>query len=440
MALKVCVISLGCPKNLIDAEHMLALLKGGGIEIVDEPAQCDVAVVNTCGFIEDAKKESIGAILELCRLRGEGKIRGVIAAGCLTQRYKDEFLNEFPEVSGMLGAGSYHEIVSCVRKVMEGGAYASCRDVDKSPLELSRVVTTPFYTSYLKIAEGCDNRCAYCVIPAIRGRFRSRRMEDVADEARTLAENGVKELIVVAQDTSRYGLDLYGRRMLPALLRQLCEIRGVEWIRLHYLYPDGVTDELLSLMAENGKLLPYFDIPFQHASDKVLKSMRRPETRAGIEALISGIRSRVPRAVLRTSLIVGLPGEGEREFSELCEFLEKVKIERAGVFCYSREEGTAAADMPFQVDEETKLRRQDIVLGIQMDVADACGAALCGKELMVLCEGMEQGLYVGRSYLDSPDIDGRVLFKSKKKCSEGEFFTVRINRSGGFDLYGERVD
>lgn len=438
---KISLISLGCAKNLVDSEHMLARLRDAGYTITDDMAEADVGVVNTCGFIEAAKSEAIEAILDTARYKEEGSMKGLIVTGCLAQRYRAEIETDLPEVDAICGTGSYDNIVDAVRDVLAGKKAAYMADMASAALEGGRDRLTPPYTAYLKIAEGCSNLCAYCIIPKLRGPYRSRDFEGLLEEARALAADGVKELIVIAQDITKYGLDLPARkRLLPALLRELCQM-DFTWIRLHYLYPDQITDELIDVIADEPKIVKYLDIPLQHVSKRILRAMHRPGDRGSLTALIHTLRSRIPGLVLRTSLIVGLPGETEEEFTELCEFLQDVRIERAGVFEFSPEEGTEAAGLPDQIDEEEKHRRRLIVEELQSGVIDEYNLSRMHETLDVLCEGWdnESGLSFGRSYADSVDVDGKVYFASETEVQPGEFVTVRIENSLGADLEGVRV-
>ncbi len=438
---KISLISLGCAKNLVDSEHMLARLRDAGYTITDDMVEADVGVVNTCGFIEAAKSEAIEAILDTARYKEEGSMKGLIVTGCLAQRYRAEIETDLPEVDAICGTGSYDNIVDAVRDVLAGKKAAYMADMASAALEGGRDRLTPPYTAYLKIAEGCSNLCAYCIIPKLRGPYRSRDFEGLLEEARALAADGVKELIVIAQDITKYGLDLPARkRLLPALLRELCQM-DFTWIRLHYLYPDQITDELIDVIADEPKIVKYLDIPLQHVSKRILRAMHRPGDRGSLTALIHTLRSRIPGLVLRTSLIVGLPGETEEEFTELCEFLQDVRIERAGVFEFSPEEGTEAAGLPDQIDEEEKHRRRLIVEELQSGVIDEYNLSRMHETLDVLCEGWdnESGLSFGRSYADSVDVDGKVYFASETEVQPGEFVTVRIENSLGADLEGVRV-
>ena len=436
--MKVAFISLGCAKNLVNTEQMMALTRDAGYELVSDPEGADVAVLNTCGFIDSAKSEAIQNILELAALKDAGKLGKLLVAGCLSQRYQSELEQEMPEVDGVLGTGSYTDIVSALEEVTAGGHPRRFGDIDHTEEDGARVVSTPPYTAYLKIAEGCDNRCSYCIIPYLRGRYRSRSMESLLAEAKALADRGVQELIVIAQDITRYGTDLYGRRRLGELLTELCKL-PFHWVRLHYLYPDEVDDDLIDVIAREHKILKYIDIPLQHINDGILKAMNRRSTKAEIIALLNKLRQRLPGLVLRTSLICGLPGEGEAEFEELCEFLQDAGIERAGIFQFSPEEGTPAAVMEHQVEPETAARRVELLVELQSRVMDAYNESRLGETLEVLCEGFdpEMGCYAGRSYADSPDVDGRVFFTAAGLVPAGTFVNVRITGTSDGDLTGE---
>ena len=436
---KIGMVSLGCAKNQVNAEQMLYLLKEAGFEISGDPAGCDLAIVNTCGFIESAKAEAIDHILALGQLKEAGQLGKILITGCLSQRYQDEILTEMPEVDGVLGTGSYGEIVSAVEKTLAGQTVKSFGDIDAPLYETPRVLTSPDYYAYLKIAEGCDNHCSYCIIPALRGRYRSRELDDVLYEARTLAADGVKELIVVAQDISRYGLDLPGHtHLLPQLLRELCKIDGIHWVRLHYLYPDETTDEMIDVIASEPKIVKYLDIPIQHVNDEILKKMNRRGDKAFITALFEKLRARIPGLVLRTSLIAGLPGEGEAEFEELCTWLRQMKLERVGAFAFSPEEGTVAAMMEYPPTEVAQARAEKIA-EIQSRIMDEYYEGLMGKTLEVLCEGYddEEEAYFGRTYADSPDIDGKVWFAAERTIHPGEFVMVTMTDVYDGDLIGE---
>ena len=425
--MKVSFISLGCAKNTVNAEQMMALCRDAGMELLAAPEGADVVVINTCGFIDSAKSEAIDNIIAMGELKTEGQIGKILVTGCLSQRYKEEILNELPEVDGILGTGSYSEIVPAIEEVTGGGTPCRFGSIHAPVEELDRVLTTPPYIAYLRIAEGCDNHCAYCVIPSLRGKYRSRKMEDVLAEAQKLADSGVKELIIIAQDITRYGIDLYGEKKLSALLHELCKM-DFRWIRLHYLYPDEIDDELIDTIAEEPKILKYLDIPIQHCNDQVLAAMNRRNTKQELLELFYDLRGRIDGLVLRTSLITGLPYEDEDAFDELCQFLAEVGIERAGVFPYSPEEGTAAARMPERVDTAEAERRAELVVDVQSRVMDEFNDSRMGDLVEVLCEGFDgQSMsYVGRSYAESPDIDGRIYFTAEEDVEVGRFVFVRI--------------
>ena len=432
------LISLGCAKNLVNSEQMIYLMTEAVYTLVSEPDGADLVIVNTCGFIDAAKSEAIDSILEMAELKKAGRLGGIIVTGCLSERYKDSITDELPEIDTVLGVGSFGEIVKAADAVMAGRRLSLFGDQSAPIEEIPRVVSTGPGWAYLRIAEGCNNFCAFCAIPFIRGRYRSRKMEDIVDEAKELAARGVKELIVIAQDITRYGTDLYGKRSLAALCRELAKIDGVEWILLHYLYPDQFDDELIDELASNDKIVKYLDIPIQHINDKILKTMNRRGTGEEIRSLFKTLRERVPDLVLRTSLIAGLPGEGEAEFEELCEFLREARIERVGVFPFSPEEGTPAAAME-HVDFEEAQRRADIILELQAPIMDEFCSGFAGRTIRVLCDGYdeESGLKTGRSYADSPDIDGQVLFSGT--AAEGDMTDVLIQSAEDGILYGEEV-
>ena len=432
------MISLGCAKNLVNSEQMLYLMSEAGFTLVPEAEGADLAIVNTCGFIDAAKTEAIDNILELAELKKQGKLGGLIVTGCLAERYKDSILSELPEIDAVLGVGNFKDIVAAANTVMEG-RNLSLFGSNSAPVdEIPRVVSTGPAWAYLRIAEGCNNFCAFCAIPYIRGRYRSRSMENILEEANDLAAHGVKELIVIAQDITRYGTDLYGKRSLAALCHELAKIEGIEWIRLHYLYPDQFDDELIDEIAANDKIVKYLDIPIQHINDGILKAMNRRGTGGEIRSLFKTLRERIPGLVLRTSLISGLPGEGEAEFEELCEFLKEARIERVGVFPFSPEEGTPAASMP-HVDEGEAQRRADLIMELQAPIMDDYCNSFLGKTIRVLYEyyDEESGYHVGRSYADSPDIDGLVLFSGD--CAEGDMVDVLITDTDEGLLIGEQV-
>ena len=436
--MKVSFISLGCAKNLVNTEQMMALCRDAGMELMAEGQSADVVVINTCGFIDSAKSEAIDTILSVAEQKDAGQVGKILVTGCLTQRYKEEILKELPEVDGILGTGNYSDIVPAIREVMGGGTPCRFGSIHAPVEELDRVLTTPSHYAYLRIAEGCDNHCAYCVIPSLRGKYRSRRIEDVLAEAARLADAGVKECIVIAQDITRYGIDLYGRRELPRLLKELCRL-DFRWIRLHYLYPDEITDELIDTIAAEPKILNYLDLPIQHCNDAVLKAMNRRDTKEELLALFRKLRERIPGLVLRTSLITGLPYEDEDAFNELCEFLRQVRIERAGVFPYSPEEGTPAAKMTNRVDTAEAERRAELVVDVQSDIMDDFNDSRMGETVEVLCDGFDgQSMsYVGRSYAESPDIDGRIYFTADREIDPGRFVMVRITGTMDGELTGE---
>ncbi len=427
MAQTVGIISLGCAKNQVDGEMLLAALEAGGFTPA-EPEEADIVLINTCGFIESAKKESIETILELARLKAEGAIGKLVVTGCLAQRYQEEIHRELPEVDGVFGIGANGDIASCVKEMLEKGFLERFPEKSAMPLCGARRLSTPGFTAYLKIAEGCDNRCTYCAIPLIRGGYRSRPMESIEEEARALVASGVKELVLIAQDTTRYGLDLYGEYSLSKLLARLCPIEGLRWLRVLYCYPDSITDGLLETMAREEKIVPYMDIPLQHASGKVLSAMNRRGDRESLTALMKRIREKVPGVVLRTTLITGFPGETEEDFEELAGFVKDVGFERLGCFPYSQEEGTPAAGLPGQLEEEVKERRAALITESQLTIMEEKGRALIGKTLPVLTEGFEEesGYWFGRSYMDAPDVDGRVYFTAEEDPLPGDFVEVRI--------------
>ena len=432
------MISLGCAKNLVNSEQMLYLMSEAGYTLMPEPEGADLVIINTCGFIDAAKSEAIDNILQMAELKKAGKLGGIIVTGCLSQRYQDSIQDELPEIDAVLGVGSFGEIVEAANAVMARTGYRGFGDSSAPIEETPRVVSTGPGWAYLRIAEGCNNFCAFCAIPFIRGRYRSRSLENILEEARDLAAHGVKELIVIAQDITRYGTDLYGKRCLARLCRELSQIEGIEWIRLHYLYVDQFDDELIDEIAHNDKIVKYLDIPIQHINNHILKTMNRRGTGDDIRALFSKLRLKIPGLVLRTSLIAGLPGEGEAEFEELCDFLREARIERVGVFPFSPEEGTPAAAMD-HVDAETAQRRADLIMELQAPIMEDFCQSFAGQTLRVLYEyyDEESGYHVGRSYADSPDIDGLVLFSGD--CQEGDMVDVLIQYSEDGLLYGEQV-
>lgn len=442
MAVRVGMVSLGCAKNQVDGEVLMASLKNAGYELSDDAALADVAIINTCGFIESAKAESIEEILELVTLKKEGRIKKIVVTGCLSQRYQQEIRKEIPEVDAVVGIGANGEIAEIIGKVMEGETQDLFPEKEKMPLCGDRELSTPSYFAYLKIAEGCDNRCTYCAIPLIRGGYRSRTIESIVEEAQKLVNDGAKELIVIAQDTSRYGLDLYGELKLPELLRQLCQIEKLRWVRLLYCYPDTVTDELLDVIANEPKIVKYMDLPLQHASGRVLKAMNRRGDKESLLKLIAHMREKVPGLVLRTTLITGFPGETEEDFTELSEFVQEVRFDRLGCFAYSQEEDTPAALLPDQIDEDVKNQRAEIIMEQQMEIMQQKGEEMIGKAVTVLTEGFDRyaECYFGRTAADSPDIDGKVFFTAQgNKPYFGQFVKVRIEDCVDCDLTGQRI-
>ena len=438
MMTKVGFVSLGCSKNLVDTEVMLKKLYDEGFEITPDETEAEIIIVNTCGFIESAKTESIENILDVAKLKEWGKCRHIIATGCLVERYREEVMRELPEVDALVGVGSLTDIAEACRAVMRGEKYTSFRDKEASELGGERILTTEDYTAYLKIAEGCDNKCTYCAIPLIRGKLRSRPIEDIVNEAKDLESLGVKELNLIAQDTTRYGLDLYGEYSLAKLVKEICKNTSIPWIRLLYCYPDKITDELLDEMKNNPRLLKYMDIPIQHISDSVLSRMNRHGNGALIRETVKRIRKKVPGVVLRTTAMVGFPGESEEDFEELCEFVKEAKFDRFGAFTYSAEEGTAAATLDGEIDEQVKQDRYDAVMQTQLTVAEEISKSRVGKTYTVLAEGFDSvaEIYYGRSYMDAPDVDGRIYFTSKKKITPGEFVQVKISEAEDYDLVG----
>lgn len=435
--LKVAFISLGCAKNQVNTEQMMALAEKAGFSVTGEASGADVAVLNTCGFIDEAKLEAVEETIKLGALKETGRLGKILMAGCLPQRYQHEILQELREVDGLIGTGSYTDVVQALEALARGEKPALFGDIHHTVEDGARILTTPPYTAYLKIAEGCDNCCAYCVIPSLRGRYRSRTMESLLTEAGWLARNGVKELIVVAQDITRYGTDLYGKRRLGELLKELCKL-DFHWIRLHYLYPDEIDDALIEVIATQPKILNYLDIPIQHVNDRILRAMNRRGTKAELTALIHKLKTRLPGLVLRTSLICGLPGEEEDEFEELCEWLREARIQRVGIFPFSPQEGTLAAGMKYQPDEETVRMRMELLSELQAEVMDAYNDAMLGQTVEVLCEGYdgEMGCWAGRSYADSPDVDGHVYFTAAGQVEPGSFVRVYLTNMAEGDLVG----
>ena len=438
---KIGFVSLGCSKNLVDTEVMLHALVSAGYEVTPDETEADIVVVNTCGFIGDAKQESIDNILDIAWLKKNRSLRGIIATGCMVERYREQVLEQLPEVDAVLGIAARDRIVEAVEAVLRGERFAAFGNIDEAPMGGDRVLTTPEHMAYLKIAEGCDNRCTYCAIPLIRGRFRSRPIEDIVEEARGLAELGVKELCLIAQDTTRYGLDLYGEYRLAELVRAICKETDIPWIRLLYCYPDKITDDLIGELRDNPRLLKYMDIPIQHISDRVLSAMNRHGDSSTIRDAIARLRAAVPDITLRTTVIVGFPGETEEEFSELCEFVKEARFDRFGAFTYSPEEDTPAALLPDQLDEQEKQDRYDTVMATQLPIAEEKNARKVGKTLTVICEGYDPvaEAHFGRSEADAPDVDGKVYFTSPRRLPEGEFYKVKIDEVLDYDLVGHVV-
>ena len=435
-------ISLGCAKNQVDCERMMYRVQEAGFDVQPDVVGSDVVVINTCGFIDSAKSEAIDAILQMAQLKEQGLVGKILVTGCLSQRYQQQILEELPEVDGILGTGSYTQIVSAIESLLAQQQVQDFGNIDAPEVETGRILTTPEHYAYIKIAEGCDNRCSYCIIPYLRGKYRSRQMDDILYEARLLAENGVKELIVVAQDTSRYGIDLPGHKhLLAELLQQLCKIEGLRWIRIHYLYPDEIDDELIRVIAEEHKIVKYLDIPIQHCNDKILRLMNRRGDGPFLKALFKKLRERIPGLVLRTSVITGLPGEGEEEFAELCDFLKEQQLERVGAFPFSPEEGTPAFDMEYP-DSQIAQERAQMIETIQSRIMDAYNASIIGQTLDVLVDGFDEEYeqFYGRTYADSPDIDGRVWIATEEAIAEGDFVRVQIDGLIDGDLAGFIVE
>ena len=431
-------ISLGCAKNQVDCERMMYRVQEAGYTVKGDIVGSDVVVINTCGFIDSAKSEAIDFILQTAALKAEGLVGKILVTGCLSQRYQTTILEELPEVDGILGTGSYTEVVPAIEALLNDEQVIDFGSIDAPEQETGRIMTTPEHYAFIKIAEGCDNRCSYCIIPYLRGKFRSRQMDDVIYDARLLADSGVKELIVVAQDTSRYGTDLnHGKSLLPELLRELCKIEELKWIRVHYVYPDEIDDDFIEVMATEPKIVKYLDIPIQHCNSKILKLMNRRGDGTFLRQLFAKLRERIPGLVIRTSLITGLPGEGEEEFQELCEFLRELRLERVGAFSFSPEEGPPAAEMEF-VDNEIAVKRAETIEMIQSSIMDDWCDSMIGKTLEVLVDGFDEEAeqFYGRSYADSPDIDGRVWIATEEPIREGQFVTVTIDGCIEGDLSG----
>ncbi len=441
--MKILCISLGCDKNLVDTERMLGLLRADGFSFTDDESEADAILINTCCFIGDAKEESVNTILEMAEWRKSGPCRALIVAGCLAERYRQEILDEIPEVDAVIGTSSFAEIAEVLKKALAGEKSQRFGDVNALPLpDADRIVTTGGYYAFLKIAEGCDKRCTYCIIPSLRGRYRSVPMERLLEEAGKLAEQGVKELILVAQETTLYGVDLYGKKTLPELLRRLCRIPGIQWIRIQYCYPEEITDELISVIAEEEKICHYLDLPVQHASDPILKRMGRRATQEGLRSIIGRLRERIPDIALRTTLISGFPGETQEDHETLMEFVDDMEFERLGVFAYSREEDTPAASFPDQIPEEVKEARRDEIMELQQEIAFEKSEAMEGRILEVLIEGKvaDENAYVGRTYMDAPGVDGLLFLNTDEELLSGDFVRVKVTGAAEYDLIGEIYD
>ncbi|MDO4324464.1 MAG: 30S ribosomal protein S12 methylthiotransferase RimO [bacterium] len=441
--MKIMVVSLGCDKNLVDTEKMLSLLEAAGHTFTDEESEAEAILVNTCCFIGDAKEESVNTILEMAEYKKSGSAKVLLVAGCMAQRYKDEILKEIPEVDGILGTASYDSIVSVLNQALKGEKAQCFHDISSLPhVGNRRIVTTGGYYSYLKIAEGCDKRCTYCIIPDLRGHYRSVPMEELVEEAEALAKKGIKELILVAQETTLYGVDLYGKKMLPELLRKLAQISGIQWIRIQYCYPEEITDELIEVIRTEEKVCHYLDIPIQHASDPILKRMNRRTTQEELREIIEKLRSRIPDIALRTTLISGFPGETEEDHQELYRFVNEMEFERLGVFPYSAEEDTPAYSFPNQVPEEVKEERRDELMELQQEIAFEKSEAMVGRILEVLIEGKiaDEHAYVGRTYMDAPNVDGLIFVQTPLELLTGDFVRVRVTGAQEYDLIGEVYD
>lgn len=440
--MNVLFISLGCDKNLVDTEVMLGLLASRGYQMTDDETQADVIVINTCCFIHDAKEESIQTILEMAEYKKEGRLKALIVTGCLAQRYKNEIVEEIPEVDAVLGTTSYDKITEAIDEALKGHVMVEMTDIDALPkVETTRLVTTGGHFAYLKIAEGCDKHCTYCIIPKIRGNFRSVPMEQLLKEAKELAEQGVKELILVAQETTLYGKDIYGEKSLPKLLKELCKIPGIQWIRILYCYPEEITDELIQVMKEEKKICHYLDLPIQHASNAILKRMGRRTSKEQLVEIITKLRKEIPDIALRTTLITGFPGETEEQHEELLDFVDEMEFDRLGVFTYSPEEDTPAAEMDGQIEEEVKEDRQAEIMELQQDIAFDLAEDMIGREVLVMIEGKvaDENAYVGRTYKDAPNVDGLIFVNTEEELMSGDFVRVKVTGALEYDLIGEIV-
>lgn len=436
---KVGMISLGCPKNQVDGEILLAKLADGGFKIVQNIEDSDVMVINTCGFIEDAKKEAIETILEVAEYKNAGLISAIVVTGCLAERYQDEILKEMPEVDAVIGIGANKDIVKVCQKALVGISTANFPNKCYLPIDDKRIVSTPKHWAYLKISDGCDNKCAYCAIPGIRGAFRSRTIESIVEEAKELADHGAKEIILIAQDTTKYGQDLYGEYKLDELLKELVKIEKIEWIRLFYCYPQRITDSLIDVIASEEKICNYIDIPLQHSNKEVLKSMNRVGCGKDYSELISKMRDKIPNLALRTTFMVGFPGESDEHFEDLCNFVKEIKFEKMGSFSFSPEEDTPAFDMDNQIDDDIKQRRQEVLMNIQYYITEECNKKRIGETYKVIVDDYNGEIYTGRSYMDSPEIDSGIIFTSQEKIDIGSFVNVKITDFDGYDLIGEKI-
>lgn len=441
--MKIFCISLGCDKNLVDTEMMLGLLTKDGYAFTDDEYEADIIVINTCCFINDAKEESVNTILEMAELKHEGRCKALIVTGCMAQRYKQEILDEIPEVDGILGTSTYDEITNVLKQVLEGKRESCFHDLSVLPeVDVPRVVTTGGHYAYLKIAEGCDKHCTYCIIPSLRGKYRSVPMERLVKEAEYLATQGVKELILVAQETTLYGMDLYGKKSLPELLRNLCRVSGIQWIRIQYCYPEEITQELIDVIKEEEKICHYLDIPIQHASDKILKRMGRRTNQQQLRDMIDTLREQISDMALRTTLISGFPGETQEDHEELMEFVNEMEFERLGVFAYSQEEDTPAASFPDQVDQEVKEDRRDEIMELQQEIAFERSEAMIGRVLEVMIEGKvaDENAYVGRTYMDAPNVDGLIFINTDADLMSGDFIRAKVTGALEYDLIGEMIE
>ena len=442
--MKLLCISLGCDKNLVDTEMMLGLLNRDGYTFTDDEYEADVIVINTCCFIGDAKEESVNTILEMAQRKIDGNCKALIVTGCLAQRYKQEIIDEIPEVDGILGTSTYDEISNVLKKALGGEGSVSCfHELDLLPqTETDRILTTGGHYAFLKIAEGCDKHCTYCIIPTLRGNYRSVPMENLIKEAEKLADKGVKELILVAQETTLYGVDLYGKKSLPELLKKLCQISGIQWIRIQYCYPEEITDELIEVMKEESKICRYLDMPIQHASDRILKRMGRRTSKEQLKDIINKLRNEIPDIALRTTLISGFPGETEEDHEELMEFVDEMEFERLGVFAYSAEEDTPAAEFPDQVPQEIKEDRRDAIMELQQEISLDLSQSMVGKTLEVMIEGKvaDENAYVARTYMDGPGVDGMIFVQTGEELMSGDFAKIRVTGAMEYDLIGELED